>query len=58
MRRLFGAVAADRHAAPFSRPAPGVIDEHQRAAVSLAGFDASEVFLTYERRQSFADRQQ
>ena len=58
MRDLFGAIAADRHVAPSSRPSPGMIDKHQRAGMPLAGFHGGEVLLAYEPRQSFADRQQ
>lgn len=55
---LFGAIAADCHAAPFSCPAPGMVGEHQRAAMSLACFHAGEIFFTHELRQCFANRQQ
>ena len=58
MRHLFGPVTADRHAAPFSRAPPAMVDEHQRAVLSLAGFNRREVFLAGELRQGFADRQQ
>src|ERR1700733_15224321 len=46
MRGLFGAVATNRHAAPSSRPPPCAVGEDQRAAMSLARFDAGEVFFT------------
>jgi acyl-CoA synthetase (AMP-forming)/AMP-acid ligase II len=55
---LFGAIAADRHAAPSSRPPACTVGEHQRAAMSLTGFDVGEIFLARELRQGFADRQQ
>jgi hypothetical protein len=58
VRGLFGAIAADRHAAPSSRPPPGTVGEHQRAAMSLARFHIREIFFTRELRQRFADRQQ
>src|SRR5262245_49117229 len=58
VRGLFSAITADRHAAPFSRPPPGMVGEHQRAAMSLACFHPGEIFLTHELRQCFADRQQ
>jgi len=55
---LFGAIAADRHAAPSSRPPACTVGEHQRAAMSLTGFDVGEIFLARELRQGFADQQQ
>ena len=58
MRRLFGTIAADRHAAPSSRPSPGMIGKHQRAGMPLARFHGGEVYLAHELRQCFADRQQ
>lgn len=58
MRGLFGAIAADRHAAPSSRPPPRMIGEYQRAALPFARFDLGEVFLADKFRQSFGDRQQ
>jgi len=57
VRGLFGAIAADRHAAPSSRPSPRSVGEHQRAAVSPARFHIGEIFFTHEPRQRFADRQ-
>jgi hypothetical protein len=58
MRRLFGAVAAHRHAAPSARMTSGMIGEQQRACRSLARFDVGEIFLADEFRQRFPDRQQ
>jgi hypothetical protein len=58
MSRLFGAIAADRHAAPAPRSPCGVIRKQQRAATSFAGFHVGKIFLADELRQSFADRQQ
>jgi len=58
MRGLFGAVAANRHAAPSSRPPPRAVHEDQRAAMSLARLQVGEVFFTHEFRHRFADRQQ
>ncbi len=58
VRGLLGAIAADRHAAPSSRPAPRTVGEHQGAAMALARFDVGEIFFTDESRQRFADRQQ
>jgi hypothetical protein len=58
VRGLFGAIAADRHAAPSSRASARMVGEYQRAARSLACFDAGEVFVTYKSRQNFTDRQQ
>src|SRR5580692_4597980 len=55
---LFGAIAADRHAAPPSRPSSRMVGEDQRAAMSLAGFDVGKVFFAHKPRQRFADRQQ
>jgi len=57
VRGLFGAIAADRHAAPSSRPSPRSVGEHQRAAMSHARFHVGEIFFTHEPRQRFADRQ-
>ena len=58
VRGLFGAIAADRHAAPPSRPSPGTVGEDERAALSLAGSDVGEVLVAHAPRQRFADRQQ
>src|SRR5262245_25349489 len=58
MRRLFGAIAADRHAAPSSGPSAGMIGEHQRAGMPLARFHRGEILLTDELCQRFADGQQ
>ena len=58
MRELFGAIAADRHAAPSSRPPARVVGEHQRAAMSLARLHIGEIFLAHEFRQCFGDRRQ
>ena len=58
MRRLFDAVAADRHAAPSARMASGVIGKHQRTGRTLTCLHIREVFLANEFRQRFADRQQ
>src|SRR5262249_5636461 len=58
VRSLLGAIAADRHAAPSSRPPPRAVGKHQRAAMSLARFDVGEVFFTHKLRQRLADRQQ
>src|SRR3984957_19211070 len=57
-RGLFGAIAADRHAAPPSCPPSGMVGERQGAGVSLACFHVGEIFLTDEFSQRFADRQQ
>jgi len=58
VRGLFGPIAADRHAAPPSRPPPPMVGKYQRAGVSLARFDVGEIFLAHELGQRFADRQQ
>ena len=58
VRGLFSAITADCHAAPFSRPPPGMVGEHQRATMSLACFHIREILLAHELRQRFADRQQ
>src|SRR5215470_9468668 len=58
VRSLLGAIAADRHAAPSSRPPPRAVGKHQRAAMSLARFDVGEVFFTHKLRQRLTDRQQ
>src|ERR1700739_1924826 len=55
MRGLLGTIAADRHAAPSSCLHPGMVGEHQRAAVSLARLHAGEIFLAHEFCQRFAD---
>ena len=57
VRGLFGAIATDPHAAPPSCPAPSMVDEHQRAVVSLTRFYVGEVFFTHKFRQRVADRQ-
>jgi hypothetical protein len=58
VRGLFGAIAADRHAAPSSRSPARMIGKQQRTALSFAGSHAGEIFLTHEFRQRFADRQE
>src|SRR5215813_8618908 len=58
VRSLLGAIAADLHAAPPSPPPSRMVGEHQRAAMSLTGFDVGEVFFTHKLRQRLADRQQ
>ena len=58
VRGLFGAIAADRHAAPSSCPPPGAVGEHQRATMSLARFHVGEIFFTHELCQRLAYRQQ
>ena len=45
MRGLFGAIAADRHAAPSSRAPARMVGEHQRAAMSFASFHVGEDLL-------------
>ncbi len=54
VRGLFGAIAADRHAAPSSCPPPGTVGEHQRATMSLARFHVGEIFLVIASAASFA----
>jgi hypothetical protein len=58
VRGLFGAIAADCHAAPSSCPPPGVVSEYQGADRSLARFHIGEIFLTHDLRHRFADGQQ
>ena len=57
VRGLFGAIAADRHAAPSSRAPARVISKHQGTALSLACLHVGKIFATHELRQCFADRQ-
>src|SRR5262249_8059049 len=57
MRGLFGAVAADRHAAPPARASACVVGEHQRAAVTFACLHIGEVFLADKSGERFPDRQ-
>ena len=45
MRGLLGAIAADRHAAPSSRPPSGMVGEQQRAGRSLARLHIGKIFL-------------
>src|SRR5580693_4704514 len=54
---LFGAIAADRHAAPSSGPPTCMVGEHQRAAMSLARLHIGEIFFTHELSQCLGDRQ-
>src|SRR5579859_731370 len=58
VRRLFGPIAAERHAAPAPRMALRMIGEGQRAGGAFAMFDVGEVFAADKLRQRFADRQQ
>ena len=58
VRGLFGAIAANCHAAPSSHLTPRMIGEHQRAVMSFASFHAGEIFFTHKLRQHFGDRQQ
>src|SRR5262249_15284069 len=58
VRGLFGAITADRHAAPSSRPHPRMVGKYQRAPVSFTSFHAGEILFTHKLRQRFANRQQ
>ena len=58
MGRLFGAIAAHRHAAPPSAPSPCMVREDERAALSFTRPDVGEVLVAHASRQRFADRQQ
>ncbi len=51
MSGLFGAIAADRHAAPPARMTAGSIDKEKRAGRSLASFQVGEVLQADEVRE-------
>ena len=57
VRGLFGAIAADRHAAPSSRLPPAAVGKHQGAAVTLARFHNGKIFFAHQLRQCLTDRQ-
>src|SRR6516225_1050728 len=58
VRGLFGAIAADRHAAPSSRLHPRMVGKYQGAPMPFTSFNAGEIFFTHEPRQCLANRQQ
>jgi pimeloyl-ACP methyl ester carboxylesterase len=56
MRRLLRAVAANCHAAPAPRPAPGLICEQKRAGRALARLYVGEIARAHKPRKGFGDR--
>jgi len=58
VRGLFGAIAADRHAAPSSCLHPRMVGKYQGAPMSFTSFHAGEIFFTHELGQCSANRQQ
>src|SRR5262245_42013878 len=54
--RLLRAIAAERHAAPSSRPAARMVGKEKRAGRSFAGLHVREVFRTDKLRQRLGDR--
>jgi hypothetical protein len=58
VRGLFGAIAANRHAAPSPRLHPRMVGKYQCAPVSFTGFHTGEIFFTHELCQCLANRQQ
>jgi hypothetical protein len=57
MRGLLGAIAADRHVAPSPRLSPGMVGEHQRAAVAFASLYILKAFLADKSCYGLADWQ-
>jgi hypothetical protein len=58
VRGLFGAIAADLHAAPSSRLHPRMVGKNQGAPMSFTTLHAGEIFFTHELRQCSANRRQ
>jgi hypothetical protein len=52
---LLCSVAADRHAAPSSRMAPGVVGEEERTGRAFAGLHVSKILRADEPSQRLAD---
>src|SRR6185295_2355236 len=58
MGGLLGAIAADRHDAPPSRPAARMVGKEKRAGRSFAGLHVRKIFRANKLRQRLADRGQ